>query len=88
MYGRTSFFHLSIHLVAGNSFAMIEFIEAGLNFLPHFAEMKLTQPILVLQEPKTFSNHFAGGLIESALNFICHKLFQFRCQRYVHRICI
>src|SRR5580700_6733000 len=74
-----------MHLIAGNSFAPVELIEAGLNLLSHFLQMKLTQTILVVQKPKPLADHFARGLIEAAFDFARHKLFQFRCQRYVHK---
>ena len=82
---RAPLLHLRIRLIARYALATVELIEAGLNFLAHFIEMNLTNTILVVQEPKSLANDLAGRLIQSAFDLLCHELFQFWRQRYIHK---
>jgi len=71
---------------ARNSFAPVKLSEAEVNFFPYFIKVQLTQTIMVVQEPQSLSDDFAGGLIKTALNFLRNELFQCRRQRHIHNL--
>ena len=53
-------------------------LDADLNFAANFFDLCGSKPILVVEKPEPFADHFAGGLITSALDFALHKFFEFR----------
>src|SRR4029453_13847055 len=40
--------------------------------------------VALLQQPERIAYDFAGGLIQTAADFLVHHLFEFRRQRHVH----
>ena len=78
--------HPDVRLIARDALATVELIEAGLNLLADFVQVKFAQTVLVIQEPKPLADHLAGGLIQTAFDFTRDQFFQFRRQGYIHTV--
>lgn len=70
--------------IPGYPLATVELVETHLNFPADFLQLNRSKAILVLEQPQSFPDDFARGLIPTTLHLAGDELFKFRRERDVH----